>query len=484
MRMRRLLIPFWPAVVLASITVMTDGRVVSRSDAAAPDVAATAGKSDIPRYWQPADSPDREAWVDEPLPPGFQVMSTPLEGPVFADSRGRTLYTWPLQSQRNGQAGDRPGKPSSCTDEIRKVSAGLMSPYPAGLLLPDLDQRRSCASVWPPVLAAEGAEPVGKWSIIERHDGAGQWAYDGQPLYTSILDRQPGDVWAGTKMKSSRDAGVPRDPAGPMPLVPPAFSVVQTWTGRLVVTRKAYSVYSWDGDEPEKSNCRGACLTDWTPVPAPENVTEQGGWTTFERSPGIKQWAFRGRPLYTYNYDRGERSFMGADVPGWHNVYTQREPAPPDEFTVQDADFGGQVLADSRGRTIYIYNCIEDTFDQLSCNNPGGTQAYRLAICGNGDPALCRETFPYVNAQPGARAASPLWSVLAIDPDSGHGAAPGQANALNVWAYQGRPVYTYAGDQRPGTNNGQGIGEFSGTRNGFHAFVLRDVFDDNEFRRP
>ena len=60
--------------------------------------------------------------------------------------------------------------------------------------------------------------------------------------------------------------------------------------------------------------------------------------------------------------------------------------------------------------------------------------------------------------------------------------APGQADAMNVWAYRGRPVYTYAGDEYPGAANGHGIGEFSGTRNGYHAFTLRD--DLHELRIP
>jgi predicted lipoprotein with Yx(FWY)xxD motif len=476
--MQRLLNLF---LVPVTMLVITGGQIATGMDAAAADAAATGIKPEFLKYWQPPGSPAQEDYVVEPMPDAFQVIIAPLEGPVFADSRGRTLYTWELRSQRNGYAGDRPGRPSSCTDEVLRFSAGLMSPYPAGLLLPDLDERKSCVRVWPPVLAPEGAEPIGKWSIIERNDGSGQWAYDGQPLYTSILDRQPGDVRGGTKMGSSGDAGVGRNPVGPKSLRPPAFSVIQSTTGRLIVNQDGYSVYSWDGDEPNKSNCHDDCLAAWTPVPAPENVTEQGAWTTFERSPGVKQWSFRGKPLYTYNYDRGERSFMGADVPGWHNVYTLRAPAPPEEFTVQDADFGGQVLADSGGKTIYLYNCIEDTFAQLACNNPGTTQAYRLAICGDGDAELCRETFPYVIAPAGARAESPLWNVMAIDPDTGHSAAPGQASALHVWTYQGRPVYTYAGDPGPGTINGQGIGEFSGSRNGYHAFILWNIFQDSAF---
>jgi len=472
--------------VWITVTIMfaTGGQAANEMDAGVADTIRHGERREFLRYWQPPDSPDKEAYIEEPLPPGFQVIVTPLEGPVFADARGRTLYVWELRSQRNGQVGDRPGRPSSCTDEVIRVSVGFMSPYPAGLLLPDLDSRVSCVSVWPPVLAPDDAEPVGKWSVIARNDGTRQWAYDGQPLYTSILDRQAGDVRGGTKMRSGGDAGAGRDPAAPRSLIPPAFEVVQSSTGRLVLLKNGYSVYSWDGDEPNKSNCHGDCLNSWNPVAAPENVTEKGGWTTFERAPGINQWAFRGKPLYTSNFDTDERSFMGSDVPGWHNVYTQRAPFPPDSFTVQDAIFGGQVLADARGRTIYLYNCIEDTLDQLACNNPDTTQAYRLAICGNGDPALCRETFPYVEAPPDATSASPLWSVIAIDPNTGHSAAPDRADALHVWAYLGRPVYTYAGDAEPGVLNGQGLGEFAGTRNGYRAFILRDIFQDSEFRRP
>src|SRR5690606_25566083 len=137
-------------------------------------------------------------------------------------------------SLRNGATGDREGKPSACTNEVLRVTAGLMSPYPAGLLLPDLDTRPSCTAVWPPVLAPKDAKKIGKWSVIEREDGAPQWAYDGYPVYTSILDQQPGDVRGGTKMDSANDGGVVREPIGPAPAVPPEFEVVQATSGRLL----------------------------------------------------------------------------------------------------------------------------------------------------------------------------------------------------------------------------------------------------------
>ena len=86
------------------------------------------------------------------MPPGFRVESTPLEGPVFADERGRTLYKWPQHKLRNGYSGEAPGTPA-CYDEVLTVTAGLMSPYPPGIELPEPERRRSCAELWPPVLA-------------------------------------------------------------------------------------------------------------------------------------------------------------------------------------------------------------------------------------------------------------------------------------------------------------------------------------------
>ncbi len=51
-----------------------------------------------------------------------------------------------------------------------------------------------CAKNWPPVPASEGTKADGDYSIIERDDGSRQWAYKGQPLYTFVKDKKPGDT--------------------------------------------------------------------------------------------------------------------------------------------------------------------------------------------------------------------------------------------------------------------------------------------------
>jgi len=418
----------------------------------------------------------REAALSVPMPPGIKLVSTELDGTVFADAEGHTLYTWRQRELRNGYAGDPKGSPSNCGDEPEKTNAGLMSPYPAGLTLPDLADRPACSKLWPPLLAAAGAKPVDKWSLIKRKDGGEQWAYDGQPVYTSALDHAPGDVFGGLSRPGAFDGPVTRHPVGPPPDVPPGFAVHTVNRGRMLTTTEGtWAVYYSEHDSPDHSNCDEQCLKTWKPMLAPATARAHGDWSVFQRAPGVFQWAFRKAPLYTYILEHRPRGQAGDDLPGWHNVYTQLAPPPPRGFTVQDST-AGEVLADAQGRTIYTFSCGDDATDQLSCDYPGLVQAYRLALCGGGDAVRCRENFPYVVAPKGAKGSSRSWNVVLIDPATGGFATKGTPDALRVWAYRNRPVYTYAGDAQPGDINADSHGEFRGERDGYKAFWLRDDF--------
>lgn len=421
-----------------------------------------------------------EDYVHAPMPPGFHVEITEIAGPVFADAQGRTLYRWPLKNLRNGDAGEQKGKPS-CTDHVYTETSGLMSPYPAGLILPEVETRPSCAKMYPPVYAPEEAKPVGKWTILTRPDGKKQWGYEGYALYTSIFDKKPGDVIGGIGAQGRKvKADVPaiREAVGPAPNIPAMFKVTQVATGRLLSVFADISVYAYDKDGPNKSNCYDACLREWTPVLAPETTQPQGEWTVFERTPGVKQWSFRKQPLYTRVGDEGYHTLDGSDVPGWHNVYTQKAPLPPKGFTIQDTR-SGQVLADDKGHTLYVYHCTDDAFDQQPCDHPDTPQAYRLAIGGDNDPQVFMKTWPYVIADKTATSDTQVWSVMDIDPTTGKKTSAGAPGSLHVWAYNDRPVYTFYDDRKPGDVEGDAWGEFTGKRNGFKAFWIRDAFREN-----
>jgi predicted lipoprotein with Yx(FWY)xxD motif len=51
-----------------------------------------------------------------------------------------------------------------------------------------------CAETWPPYAAPRDATASGAFSIIERADGARQYAYRGKPLYYWSGDGGPGEA--------------------------------------------------------------------------------------------------------------------------------------------------------------------------------------------------------------------------------------------------------------------------------------------------
>jgi len=450
-------------------------------------IAAVLGTAvyaqNVQRYRPPVA--ELEVSVEEPMPSGFGVQHTDVDGPVFVNPQGMTLYTWPRKNLELGDAGDSRGKPSTCTDTKLTETAGINSIYRPGLILPELDKRPSCTQAWPPVFAADDAKPVGNWTISVRTDGRKQWAYEGMPLYTSSLDKKPGQVYGGFTRRITDGLSAPlRIPVGPDAARPPAFQVRSIATGRILLSRNLV-IYTSDADRPNVSNCKEECLHEWAPVLASQAALPQGEWGVIERAPGVKQWTFRTKPVYTLVRDQARTtagkvgtSLFGNDVPGWKPAYTQKWPDPPKEFTVQDSRVG-QVLADKNGMTLYTYMCNDDAFDQLACDHPTQTQVYRIGICGRFDVDRCNALFPYALAPVGAKTDNMLWGATWIDPKTGHHAEPNASGAIHVWTYRDRPIFTHGRDTKPGDANGDAWGENNGLRNGFKAIWIRDDFNGN-----
>ena len=54
---------------------------------------------------------------------------------------------------------------------------------------------------------------------------------------------------------------------------------------------------------PGKSACNGPCATAWPPLAASAAAKDEGDWTVVTRDDGSKQWAYKGKPLYTFARD-------------------------------------------------------------------------------------------------------------------------------------------------------------------------------------
>jgi predicted lipoprotein with Yx(FWY)xxD motif len=89
------------------------------------------------------------------------------------------------------------------------------------------------------------------------------------------------------------------------PDVPQAVQIIEenkVYVLRTLVGEK--SLYTYDRDEPGKSNCTGPCATAWPPLRAPASAKPVGKWTVMKRADGVLQWAYDGKPVYTYQRDK------------------------------------------------------------------------------------------------------------------------------------------------------------------------------------
>ena len=81
-------------------------------------------------------------------------------------------------------------------------------------------------------------------------------------------------------------------------------------------------LYTYDKDQPGKSNCIAACAAAWPPLQAKAGAKPMGKWTLVARADGSRQWAFGGKPVYTYSHDAESRA-TGDGMGGvWHLLPT------------------------------------------------------------------------------------------------------------------------------------------------------------------
>ena len=97
-------------------------------------------------------------------------------------------------------------------------------------------------------------------------------------------------------------------------------------------------------DSATASTCTGACATAWPPlaVPAGSNATGgtgvAGAFATLTRDDGSLQWAYGGKPVYTWKSDTKPGDTTGEGVGGvWH--VARPAAAPPKAAPGQGAGY-------------------------------------------------------------------------------------------------------------------------------------------------
>jgi predicted lipoprotein with Yx(FWY)xxD motif len=95
-------------------------------------------------------------------------------------------------------------------------------------------------------------------------------------------------------------------------------TVKTTSLGPTLVDAKGMTLYTWGNDSiPGKSACNGQCAANWIPLAADASAAPAGDWTIITRDDGTKQWAYKGKPLYTYKSDSNAGDVTGNGRGKW-----------------------------------------------------------------------------------------------------------------------------------------------------------------------
>jgi predicted lipoprotein with Yx(FWY)xxD motif len=89
----------------------------------------------------------------------------------------------------------------------------------------------------------------------------------------------------------------------------------------VLADAKGMTLYTFDKDMKGMSMCSGKCAMNWPPLAADADAKPVGDWTIVKRDDGSMQWAYKGKPLYTFAKDANPGETKGEGVGTvWHAV--------------------------------------------------------------------------------------------------------------------------------------------------------------------
>ena len=109
---------------------------------------------------------------------------------------------------------------------------------------------------------------------------------------------------------------------GNMPKAPQVSSAASTmFQDGMLVAANGMTLYTFDKDQTDSSNCYDACAVKWPPYYAMPMAQASGDFGIINRSDGRRQWTYRNKPLYFWQMDQKPGDASGDNVGGvWHIV--------------------------------------------------------------------------------------------------------------------------------------------------------------------
>lgn len=283
------------------------------------------------------------------------------------------------------------------------------------------------ADLAPDADLAQGSDKFAKFEVVPYATPAG-------------ITLQPLGKAAGYSMDKQSAAAIPRDEI-----------VFADPTGM--------TLYTFGEDLNGKSVCNGECTATFPPLVASARAEPFGDWSLIRRDGGARQWALKGKPLYTYVQDidpgsvagnspaatgaprldragklvgaglrgyRGERPEPKILPVGWQPAHLFPMPSldlPPGIAVKEVPDVSAFALVDIMKHTLYVFD---------------GEVGKETGLCDSGS---CLDKWAPLAAP---LITQPIGDFDVVDREDG----------IRQWTYKGKGLYTFSGDLAAGYANG------------------------------
>ncbi len=211
------------------------------------------------------------------------------------------------------------------------------------------------------------------------------------------------------------------------------------------------TLYVFDNDTVGVSNCNSSlCITTWPPLIADDNAAVEAPFTIVTREDGLNQWALRDKPLYFFSGDSAPGDINGEGVGGvWHVAVNQ--PLLLNDLSVSEAE-GDYFSAAGQTLVTAVETAGDNSAFVTASQNLEGFSLYTFDVDETGVSNCfggCLVNWPALLAESGETAVAPF-SLIERQMDESGGVAL-------QWAYQGKPLYFFAGDSSAGDTNGTAV---------------------------
>lgn len=256
--------------------------------------------------------------ADDAKPDGEWSLATRDDGKKQWSFRGKPLYLYARDAAPGTTLGDGfqdiwhvavdlAPRPKGVKFQGTKVGRVAATSKGYTLYAVDKDCNGACLANWTPFRAAWSANTTGDWSVVARKDdGTPQWAFRGKAVYAYTGDFAKGDINGDGKDGASR---ILLQPLAPLP---PFVKVGVSDYGPIFTDTRGMTLYSVGNlAQILELFCKVDCMTaNWTPVVPEAGAKASGNWSIGENQ-GVKQWYYRGEPVYLFKGDRKPSEIVG-----------------------------------------------------------------------------------------------------------------------------------------------------------------------------